>query len=479
MRAAELRRQIRHWRRGRADARLVDVLNDAYVAVFSAGLIGVMAGSVVLNAGELSARSCHAGPCQSARFWGPWLIALTAVAVAGALCRIVGPVFVAPATASWLLSTPVERRSFLRGPLLLVASTLAGVTGLVALAAAGFTGFQWAAVALGGGAMLATITATCAWAALQSMAPPPLVTAAVAWLPILAIEVALIAAWRGLLDARDVPRQPTATGWSALVGLLVLSCVVGAVAFSRLDRLRDRDLSAGGRLSTALSGALATLDLALVYDVVTSQRWLRRGHVRARRRGPAGVSALVWLDVVRVARRPSLLLLLVAVAPATYAAAAFGAGRGTALVAVVVGFLGALPLLLGLRVLTRTAGLARMLPFSSARIQAAALVVPGGCLLGYGALVAGAAAAPVPIALASLAAATRWVTGRPPDYSRPLVSTPAGAVPANLYGSVFRGFDIALIAGVPLLGAGVTGQLLSIAISFVVLTVLVRRPPAR
>ena len=80
------------------------------------------------------------------------------------------------------------------------------------------------------------------------------------------------------------------------------------------------------------------------------------------------------------------------------------------------------------------------------------------------------------MALSALAAAVRWVTGRPPDYARPLVSTPAGAVPTNLYGSAFRGFDIALVTSVPLLLApDGNGATFSIAIALGTLAILVTR----
>jgi hypothetical protein len=131
-----------------------------------------------------------------------------------------------------------------------------------------------------------------------------------------------------------------------------------------------------------------------------------------------------------------------------------------------------------MRVLTRTPGLARMLPFPASQSRAAALVVPGSCLLVYGILAVSATPNPIPIALGALAAGTRWVTGRPPDYGRPLVSTPAGAVPANLYGSALRGFDVALLTGLPLLIPGSNGGALSMGLSAVVLLVLINRKPA-
>jgi hypothetical protein len=76
----------------------------------------------------------------------------------------------------------------------------------------------------------------------------------------------------------------------------------------------------------------------------------------------------------------------------------------------------------------------------------------------------------------ALAGAVRWVTGRPPDYSKPLVSTPAGGVPTNLYGSIIRGFDILLLTTAPVLfSPTVNGAFVSLLLAFGVLSYLVGR----
>ena len=477
--ARELRRQIRQWRRGRADARLVDVIGDAYVAIFSTLILGSMLGSVLVHTGALTARSCDGGPCQSARFWGPWLITLGVLTLAGALARMFGPVFVSAATSSWLLATPVRRRSFLIGPLLLIAATCSALVGATALAATAVAGFGAAPIIVAtGGALLVGLLLVAVWAILQASGAPRVLGSALVWIPGLVLEAGLLLTWHDDLHPRAVPGDVDTLWLGILTGLLVLAVVAIVVAVARLDRIRNRDLAAGGQLGAALSGALATLDLSLIYDVVTGQRWRRRGQVRSRRGGPRGLGALIWLDAVRLWRSPSRLLLVIAATPIPYAARVLGAGSVTAVIAVVAGFLAALPLLVGLRVLTRTPGLARMLPFPAAQSRAVALVVPGCCLLIYGILATSATPNPIPVALGALAAAARWVTGRPPDYGRPLVSTPAGAVPANLYGSALRGFDVALLTGLPLLIPNGNGPVLSMALSAVVLLVLINRKPA-
>jgi hypothetical protein len=474
----ELRRQIRQWRRGRADARLIDVVNDVYVAVFSTLLVGSMLVSVLINTGSLTAHACHGGPCESARFWAPWLVVVAAMSLTGALARLYGPVFVSAATASWLLTTPVRRRSLLVGPLLLVASVAATFMGAMALATTAMAGFGTGyVVTISLDTAMVGVALVGLWTLIQE-AGARRTAVVLVWLPGLVLEAGLLLTWHGDLHAKGVPRSVEALGWITLAAIAAIAAIALTVAILRLEVIRNRDLAAGGRLGTALAGALAALDLSLIYDVVAEQRWRRRGHVRSRRGGPGGTAALVWLDAVRLWRSPSRVALVLAAAPIPYAARAIGAGRAAAPIAVLVGFLVAVPLLSGLRVLTRTPGLSRMLPFSPRRVQAASLVVPACCLLVYAALVAVAAPEPLAVALGALAAATRWMTGRPPDYGRPLVSTPAGAVPANLYGSVLRGFDVALLTGLPLLLPHGDGALPSEVLSGIVLIVLLNRRPA-
>jgi len=171
-----------------------------------------------------------------------------------------------------------------------------------------------------------------------------------------------------------------------------------------------------------------------------------------------------------------------------YAAQAAGAGRVALLLSALCGFLAGLPLLAGLRVVTRTPSLARAMPFSIARTRASTLVVPGVALLAFGLSTTPALhqalgvtwteslALGVAVGACALAGTVRWVTGRPPDYAKPLVSTPAGGVPTNLYGSVVRGFDILLLSLAPALFAPtVTGAIGSMLIAFGVLGYLARR----
>jgi hypothetical protein len=117
----------------------------------------------------------------------------------------------------------------------------------------------------------------------------------------------------------------------------------------------------------------------------------------------------------------------------------------------------------------------------------AALVVPACVLLGNGLAVIPVLHAAVvfwsdavlvgpAVGTVALTSGVRWIAGRPPDYSRPLVSTPAGGVPTNLYGSVVRGFDVLLLTVSPMLiSPTAVSAWVSILLSVVVVEVIVRR----
>jgi hypothetical protein len=129
-----------------------------------------------------------------------------------------------------------------------------------------------------------------------------------------------------------------------------------------------------------------------------------------------------------------------------------------------------IPLLGGLRVLTRTGGLARCLPFSLSQIKMASIAVPAMVVaiwtlavapsfigLGNSAthrdlttafLVALATAA------AGLLAAVRWTQAKGVDFGAPMIATQAGAFPPGLMTNLFRGFDVALLVTFPMLLGG-------------------------
>ena len=264
---------------------------------------------------------------------------------------------------------------------------------------------------------------------------------------------------------------------------------VFAVMFARradqaLASSYRRVLAITQRLFTSLSGALAALDLGLLFDVLLDRRWNSAARVISRPGRWRGAAALWHRDLVRLRRSPQPALVLAGSLLVPYAVGAAGAGRLTPVVAALVGFVAAVPLLAGLRVLSRGPSLIRMLPFSGRAALTEHVINPGLLLICFA-----AAAAPswldswtpaqgwalaAAVALSALSAATRWVTSPAPDYAKPMVSTPAGAVPTGLFSSLLRGFDVWLLTALPLLLLnGWWGPCVSVSLSLVVLAVVV------
>jgi hypothetical protein len=125
-----------------------------------------------------------------------------------------------------------------------------------------------------------------------------------------------------------------------------------------------------------------------------------------------------------------------------------------------------IPLLGGLRVLTRTGGLARCLPFSLARLKLASIAVPAG-LAGLWAVATSPAFLEVislqpdrvlpdvgtmslATAAAGLLAAVRWTQAKGVDFGAPMISSQAGAFPPGLVTNLFRGFDVCLLSTAPM-----------------------------
>jgi hypothetical protein len=482
-----LRRQIRTWRRGRADTRLVDALSDAYIAVFATVMLCSMAVSVVLHVRTLASDACTSAACVDSRAALPWLFGVALVAGCLALAELFGPMLVSPAVASWLLPTPLDRAALLR-PRLASTGALAFVgAAVLATATSALSGFTAAEVALYAGWVAAACLAVVGVATV-CQARRWRWTRAVAWLLGAAVWAGLVAL---TLDA--VPASASAphdgTAWVVvLVVVGVLAVLAVGLAYAALPRVGRDQLTPGGALVPGLSGALASLDFALVHDILVARHWRSRSTVRVVRGRGVGAAALVWRELVRLRRNPRVLLVLAAALVVPYLGDTLGLGRADLLVASTTGFLASVGLFSSLRVLSRTPSLLRCLPLPPATVRSAAACVPAAAVVVWALgtspalhdAVPGPGSDTVLLALAvgvtSVTAVVRWVTGRPPDYQLPLVTSPMGAVPTSLYVSAARGFDVLVLGSLPLLLAPTgTGAVVSLALDGIVLAVLLNR----
>ena len=332
-----------------------------------------------------------------------------------------------------------------------------------------------AAVLLTGAGLAAAVRAQASgWPRTAGVATA--VPAAAAW--VLLVLVALGAVTGA--DPRAVP------GW-ALVVPVVLVPVAGlavALALRALPLLSRGAVARAGGLVPAVSGALASLDLSLAWDVVSEHRWRdrgavrllprpvgRRGRARAGRPGPA-------------APLPGRLVRLARAAAVPLAAQAAGVG----------------PVKVVRRRAHRLRGRrCRCCPRCGSSSAAPAwrgccpsaprwpgrppCVVPLGAAAAFGLAVVPALPPVAGRPLLGLAAgvARHGVRGAvddraPTGLQPPLVSTPAGGVPTNLYGSILRGFDVLLLTTAPvLIGYSSTGAVWSLVLSGVVMSFLLLR----
>ena len=475
--AREVRGEIREWRRGRADLKWGELLSDAYIAFFCVAMVAAMGGNVVLSLRRLADDSCVGG-CAEVRSAAPWLAALALALLSLGLARLLGPVFSPPAANGWLLSTPVDRGELLR-PGWSRTTALTLVAAALALVAPAMLGGFDAAPAVAFVVAGSAAALTCVGIAALSQVHESPVARWLTWAVTVVLWSALSLSATQRLGA--LPSVPVAVDLALAMVLIVAALALAWRTRTAVGSLTRRVLGQTENLSPSLSGALSSVDLGLMYDVLLARRWGRGAHVRTHTGGPLGWWALVHRDLLRARRTPQPYVLLAAMVLVPYAASEAGAGRAVVLVTTLVGLLGGPAMCSGLRVVVRTQSLARMMPLNRSSLLGAHLVVPGTAL-GVFALATTWTLLPthppgeaLTLALAcgfsALAATVRWVTGKPPNYAAPMVSTPAGGLPPGVFSSVMRGFDVWALTALPLM-FGPNGVLVSMVISFVVIAYL-------
>jgi hypothetical protein len=465
----ELKRLMQDWRAGRATRNVLQAMSDAYVAVFAAVMIGAMVVNVILKA-QRTVAQCTSATCLSARAILPWAAFAATVGVALAVSRLFGPVLASAAEGFWLLDAPISRSKLLRSRLVgaIVAAFLGGAA-LGALISA-LTGSGLTEVLVWAGATALSAASSVAFAAAQQGIERHRLTHLATYVfGVLAVGalfsvVGVAAGWFsfGLSDDVGIELGLIMIAGSTLV--LLISTVLAAL---RLGQIRRTRLLSGGALVSGISGAFFALDVGLARDIVVERRAIERGHVHPRRGKGVGLEALIWREWQRLWRFPQPLLVLAATIVVPYAADALGMSVLTPVLAALALFGAIIPLLNGLRVLTRTGGLARCLPFSLARIKLASIAVPA-ILAGIWAVATtpaylgigdGAIDRPVPEAFltavatgaAGLLAAGRWTQAKGVDFGAPMVASQAGAFPPGLVTNLFRGFDVCIITTAHLL----------------------------
>ena len=468
----ELKRLIKDWRSGRATRNVVQAMGDAYVAVFAAVMIGAMVVNVILKAQRTIAQ-CTSVTCLSARAILPWAAFATTIAVALAASRLFGPVLASAAEGFWLLEAPISRAKLLRSRLVaaVVAAFLGGA--VIGTLISALTGSRPIEVVVWAAATALSAAASVAFAAAQQGIERHRLTHLATYLfGLLAIGalfsvIGVAAGWFSLGLSENVGIELGLIMIAASILVLLISAVLAGL---RLAQIRRARLLSGGALVSGISGAFFALDIGLAHDIVVERRAIERGHVNPKRGKGLGLEAIIWREWQRLWRFPQPLLVLAATIVVPYAADALGMSTLTPVLAALALFGATVPLLGGLRVLTRTGGLARCFPFTLARLKLASIAVPAilaglwavatvPAYLGFG---DGAIQRPVPeaslIAIATgaagLLAAVRWTQAKGVDFGAPMVASQAGAFPPGLVTNLFRGFDVCIITTAPLLLGG-------------------------
>lgn len=463
----ELLGLMKAWRHGRATTNIVQALESGYIAVLSVAMLGAMIINLIITT-QRGAAGCSTAGCLSARTLLPWATFAGVLVLALSLARLFGPVLASAAEGFWLLDAPIRRERILRGRLVavIVVSGLAGaLLGALVATLTGSNGhviLAWtAATGLGAAAIIAFAAAEQGaertWSLRLAQA-----LASLGGVAVLALVVAIATGLTGL-DASDTRLE--ATAW-AVAGLAVVVLLVSAVlAWTRLYRIRRARLQSGGALVAGMQGAAFALDLGLMRDILVERESIARGHVTPTVGRGTGLSALVWRDVQRVLRSPRPLVGLLVSAIVPYAISALGLAQLSPFISGVVLCFALVPFLQSMRVLSRTPGLARTLPYSTPQVRQATMAVPGILALVW-------ALATVPAfwgiasttrqgvlwavmvalltAFGGLMGAVRWTTARQVNFNTPMMATSAGALPPGLVANLFRGFDMVAIVTLPL-----------------------------
>ena len=458
------------WRHGRATRTIWQALSDGYIVLFAVVMLGAMIINVVLDA-QTGMAGCTAESCQLGRFFLPSAAVVACYSLSLLVSRLFGPVLASAAEGFWLMDAPISRRRLLRQRLT-APVVLAGFVGLVVVAlVAALSGMNlleagaWAGAAgLGSAALMALAGVeqvrerTGVISALQGV-----FTAAT-----LAILLGVVSIAAGWLVLATFPMELATNVVIALAGVALVGLVLALVAaLRRLEQIRRARLVSAGALVEGMQGAMFALDFGLIRDILVERRMAEKGHVRPTKGRGLGLTALIWRDVERVRRGPRPLIGLALALFVCYATDALRVSQLNPFISGLALLLALVPFLGGLRVLSRTRGLARTMPFKTSQLRTASMAVALVLAMLWGAAavpafvgidaagadltVSDGITAAVITAMAGWLGAVRWVTAKKVDFGVPMLATAGGAMPPTLVFNLFRGVDMVALITAPLI----------------------------
>lgn len=465
----EVRLLTRRVQAARADAGIGELVSDVAYGVVSVVIgLGLVLGAAnalrqVLTPPEVVGRDVVLGPDVV-----ELLVCLAVLATGLGLAARLGPLGVPSAGVRWWVPMPADRRgllvpSFLRG---LLVWPLGGAAAFAFVA--GITGADVGAVlhaaGLGGALGLLVVVGT---GLVQPRPHLPGALARVADGLVAAVPVAGVV----LVLSGAVLTVPEAPWWLVLA-LAAVGVVLAVRWWTRLEELGAPVLRARSAVADQAAGAVVSFDTRELGRALarTTRRPVRRGSRSfGLVRGPA--TALLAADGALLARTPSAVAQVVGLAALVVVAQqvpGLQGGFGLFLVLVVAGFRAAQLGAQGARTAEMAPVLDALVPLDARRTRLVRTVWPTATaavvlLVGSVPLVL-TTGSPVWLLLALVAsvvpgaAAVRSAYRKPPDWSGPLVSTPAGALPTGASSMVVQGPDVAVLGAVPLGVAVVLGH---------------------
>ncbi|MBP2338593.1 hypothetical protein JOF41_004771 [Saccharothrix coeruleofusca] len=418
----------------------------------------VLIGLIVIGSGMAVqlVRSALARPPAGASDVPPgWLSLATAASLIGVATLVLtatGPLVASPATVTWLLTTPLDRRAAVKTwyRALTAVGALAGVALGLVLSLLFHLGTGWAALlggAVGGGLV--------ALAALAQIRREPW-----RWLPGVTLTIGVLSALAGVVAerlgdaARDLVGGIGANAGSVLPAVAAVAAPAAIVLIGVVDRrlgeLARPELTSGAAVTAAAATAGTFLDVTLLTGVLEVRRWQRRGRVRSRGLPAGRTRALLVADLRRISRSPGIALswLLVALVPYVVVVEV---PQWAAQAQLVTACVASHRLAGGLRAVCRSAALRRALGGTDASLRVTHLVVPAAGALVWCALTAPATWGAHPLgwlvaAVGAVATTYRLATRPPMDYHATLLDIGFGVmIPWGLLRQLFRGAGVLLL----------------------------------
>lgn len=440
----DVRVRLRRVRRTHSDRTLGELLTDVYLVLFLVVLYG--------GSGAVSLRRHLAKPVggqiglESTRAWLVVALLLTLGVLGWRGLRAIGPLITTPAAQTWCLSTPIDRATWLRLPLLwtLVASGIIGAAVGVFSTWLGLGHDVFWAIGTGAGIGIAVAGLSVVAQSRQRARPLKVRPSDLALLAgIILIAAAVIT------RVTHVTVAPPELAAPLVFGLTVVVAAVGVWAAIRALSHVDRAALAGGaNLAGAAVSAVVMLDPSLFSGLIEARRWRTVGRVHSRHWLAGGRQwVLVQADLRRQWRRKSGLIAWAALILAPYAVAVFSpAAIGSA--RIIAAYVATERLAAGLRLVSRSSSLRRTLGGTNTELKLSHLVVPAIGLVLWWFASLGAGALPsnqiieLILLLGTLAAVYRTATRPPMSYDTGTANTPMGPVPTTLLRRLLRGPDL-------------------------------------